>query len=119
MTKVPSRAFVARAPRAPRARGPAEPARAPQSEPIPLRALRGPAGPDLRGPAGPDGGFIGEPQEKPYQTISNLGLDPQLHARFTVMLYQCDFLSLLGILQQLQVQTQTHPHTLDKNGSFQ
>ena len=60
LTKVPSRAFVARAPRAPRARGLRGlrgPARAPQSEPIPLRALSG--------LAGPDGGFIGEPQEKP------------------------------------------------------
>ena len=32
------------------------------------------------------------------------------HKRFTVMLYQCDLLCLLGTLQ-LQVQAQTHAHT--------
>ena len=32
------------------------------------------------------------------------------HRRFTVMLYQCNLLSLLGTLQ-LQVQEQTHAHT--------
>ena len=32
------------------------------------------------------------------------------HKRFTVMLYQCDLLFLLGTVQ-LQVQAQTHAHT--------
>ena len=38
------------------------------------------------------------------------GLIKADHKRFTVMLYQCNLLSLLGTLQ-LQVQEQTHAHT--------
>ena len=38
------------------------------------------------------------------------GLIKADHKRFTVMLHQCNLLSLLGTLQ-LQVQEQTHAHT--------